>query len=108
MSRCFARSKKTLKTQIHFGNITSSLWRYFFTRGEEKQYLNTFGVTSFCFSHASAFELQVRAGFVGGVCVTVCGCSGLGGGAERKLKAEFSFSLASSMVGAVGGGGELL
>lgn len=42
------------------------------------------------------------------VCVAVCGCSGLEGGAERKLKAEFSFPLVSSMVGAAGGGGELL
>lgn len=41
-------------------------------------------------------------------CVAVCGCSGLEGGAERKLKAEFSLQLVSSMVGAVGGGGELL
>lgn len=42
------------------------------------------------------------------VCVAVCGSSGLEGGADRKLKAEFSFLLVSSMVGAVGGGGELL
>lgn len=41
-------------------------------------------------------------------CVAVCGCSGLEGGAERKLKAEFSLQLVSSMVGVVGGGGELL
>lgn len=37
-------------------------------------------------------------------CVAVCGCSGLEGGAERKLKAEFSLQLVSSMVGVVGVG----
>lgn len=70
-------SKRRFASETH--NITSSPWRHSFTRGEEKQYLNTFGVASFCFSHASAFELQVRAGFVGGAhaCVFVWLCVGV-------------------------------